>query len=199
MFISMIVTTALVTSEDPSDPAVALEKYLAANRGSDDGSSLQFINEQCMFYCSICQSHVIEGSKHCQICNRCTYQFDHHCRWVSNDIGRLNYVNFIRMLVSTIATLLLQIALCIIAFIEGPPEPEAQSFMPQVFAIALNYTTIVFCSIFVIILAMLLGFHAYLINHGMTTVQYIRAKEVKRESKIVKKVEKNLSTIEHDE
>lgn len=43
-------------------------------------------------------------------CNRCTYEFDHHCFWVNNDIGLHNYASFLRMLSALLATLLLQIS-----------------------------------------------------------------------------------------
>ena len=76
---------------------------------------MDLIQNTAEFYCNICQAHVIENSKHCQMCNRCTYEFDHHCRWVSNDIGRLNYIAFMRMLLFVILTFIFQISICVVA------------------------------------------------------------------------------------
>ena len=57
---------------------------------------------------------MLEDSKHCAFCNRCVHEFDHHCKWVSNDIGRFNYINFLRMLIFTALMLILEIVTAII-------------------------------------------------------------------------------------
>ena len=38
-------------------------------------------------------------SKHCVRCNRCVFIFDHHCKFVNNCVGRLNYHLFIKLIV----------------------------------------------------------------------------------------------------
>lgn len=52
------------------------------------------------YYCSQCDSHVSEKAKHCKACDRypthsshhrCVHDFDHHCKWLNNCIGRKNY------------------------------------------------------------------------------------------------------------
>jgi len=39
-------------------------------------------------------------SYHCQTCNRCASQFDHHCKYLNNCIGGKNYSQFIRLLMN---------------------------------------------------------------------------------------------------
>ena len=114
-YLGMIVTTIIVTKSDPTDPTVAFDRQIRTSTVDIDEEVVDLIQNTAEFYCNICQAHVIENSKHCQMCNRCTYEFDHHCRWVSNDIGRLNYIPFVRMLLFVILTFIFQISICIVA------------------------------------------------------------------------------------
>ncbi|KAI3521492.1 hypothetical protein L1887_10962 [Cichorium endivia] len=34
-------------------------------------------------------------SKHCPTCKRCVEQFDHHCPWISNCVGKENKWDFL--------------------------------------------------------------------------------------------------------
>ena len=90
------------------------------------------------FFCNICNTLVIEHSKHCAKCNRCSFEFDHHCIWVSNDIGRLNYVLFLRMLIFMNMTFFLQIFLNIRALVS-----EESRYLDHDDLMILNYFTLV--------------------------------------------------------
>ena len=93
------------------------------------------------------------------------------------------------MLISTIATLLVQIVLCVVALHQGTESsPEDDRVVPKILPKVLNYLTLMLCSICAIILGVLLGFHVYLIKHKMMTISYIKLKSNKRESKTVKKM-----------
>ena len=50
-------------------------------------------------FCPICAIEKSQRSKHCIICNVCVEDFDHHCFWVNNCIGRNNISTFIFFLV----------------------------------------------------------------------------------------------------
>ncbi len=101
----MVVTTAIVTGSDPTDPTVALERlYMVAKENGM--ATWDFNSDDYHFHCDICDTHVLKNTKHCQRCNRCSYEFDHHCVWVSNCIGLHNYAPFIRMLISVFLTII---------------------------------------------------------------------------------------------
>ena len=168
--ILVVYETARVTASDPSDPTVALER---ASEKKENG----FRQQDYEFYCDICTTHVLEGSKHCRVCNRCTMGFDHHCRWVNNDIGLSNYREFISMLLSVILQLTIHAAYMVFAatLLEGPGRwlAVANLIVNVSFALPVGY---------------LFGFHAWLAWQGHTTYSYIREKEGMGDSKIVHRV-----------
>ena len=52
-------------------------------------------------------------SKHCGRCNKCVVGFDHHCKWLNNCIGVLNYRLFFTFMTTTWGALVLQLVLSI--------------------------------------------------------------------------------------
>ena len=114
-FVALVIQTVLVTNSDPSDPTTKLNRmHRESLKAAKDGKSDEVVifNENKFdFFCEVCDTHVLRNSKHCQRCNRCTYEFDHHCLWVSNDIGLSNYHGFMRMLIYLLFTVLLQMSM----------------------------------------------------------------------------------------
>lgn len=94
----MVYFTALTTAIDPTDPTIQLERTTKAQRKLFDSKAYEF-------YCDLCDTHVLKGSKHCKNCNRCTLKFDHHCDWVNSDIGSANYREFVYALLAVFSTL----------------------------------------------------------------------------------------------
>ena len=53
-------------------------------------------------YCPNCLIKMNYRTKHCIICEKCVDEFDHHCFWVGNCIGKNNYLLFFIFLVFVI-------------------------------------------------------------------------------------------------
>jgi palmitoyltransferase ZDHHC1/11 len=117
-------------------------------------------------YCNYCQSPVISlNTKHCLRCNRCTLEFDHHCKYVNNCIGSLNYKNFSRLLVS------IQIyeaftTVSLVFYLTN--KSSSITKLDSLVLLALLKSFVIFC-----LNGYLIFFHIYLKIKKITTYDYI--------------------------
>ncbi|XP_068636658.1 protein S-acyltransferase 24-like [Aristolochia californica] len=56
--------------------------------------------------CATCKIVRPLRAKHCSTCDRCVEQFDHHCPWVSNCIGKRNKWDFFMFLILEVSAML---------------------------------------------------------------------------------------------
>ncbi|KAF8393113.1 hypothetical protein HHK36_021354 [Tetracentron sinense] len=74
--------------------------------------------------CATCKIVRPLRSKHCSTCDRCVEQFDHHCPWVSNCIGKKNKWDFIWFLVLEVSAMLITSAVTSIRLLTDPTAPS---------------------------------------------------------------------------
>ncbi|XP_014370195.2 probable palmitoyltransferase ZDHHC11B [Papilio machaon] len=144
--------------------------------------------------CHLCNIYTSnKKTKHCGICNKCVYNFDHHCHWMNSCIGQRNYSAFIVCVITITLAALLTVCLCltdIILFFIYPPllSSEAQSYinctvynMDPIMPYCMNSILfLTFSTIHLVAsvalacpLLHLLFFHIYISILGVSTYEYI--------------------------
>jgi hypothetical protein len=74
-------------NETSATPAEA--DHFIVNERSDNGG---------IRYCLKCLKYKPDRCHHCKFCNMCVLKMDHHCPWVGNCIGYMNYKFFLNMI-----------------------------------------------------------------------------------------------------
>ncbi|XP_042444392.1 protein S-acyltransferase 24-like isoform X1 [Zingiber officinale] len=74
--------------------------------------------------CATCKIVRPLRAKHCSTCDRCVEQFDHHCPWVSNCIGKRNKWHFLMFLVLEISAMIVTGLVAITRIVRDPSPPS---------------------------------------------------------------------------
>ncbi|RWW27165.1 hypothetical protein GW17_00008416 [Ensete ventricosum] len=150
--------TAPLTSLEFSNHILNLQQL---GRLEDTGS-------QMIRYCRKCNQLKPPRCHHCSVCGRCVLKMDHHCIWVVNCVGALNYKFFLLFLFYTfLETTLVTLSLFphFIAFfkdveIPGTPGKLATTFLTFVLNLAFALSVLGF-----------LIMHMTLVERNTTTIE----------------------------
>lgn len=138
------------------------------------GKEIIINNERTFLkYCGTCEIFRPPRCSHCNFCDNCVEEFDHHCPWVSNCIGKRNYRFFLLFIIS-LSSLCILISAEIGVLFYRLKETKNLTFGDSL----LDYWCLV--AFFVItslsgqVLSILSLYHCFLVSNSMTTSEQVK-------------------------
>uniref|UniRef100_T1IPK0 Palmitoyltransferase n=1 Tax=Strigamia maritima TaxID=126957 RepID=T1IPK0_STRMM len=120
-------------------------------------------------YCEKCHFIKPDRAHHCSVCGECVLKMDHHCPWVNNCVGFMNYKFFVLFLGYALLYCLYISATTLQYFIKfwrNDLPGTGRFHILFLFFVAI---------MFAISLISLFGYHCYLVSVNRTTLESFRA------------------------
>ena len=113
-------------------------------------------------------------TSHCRLCNRCINEFDHHCGWTGNCVGRRNKGRFILFVINVFLNSLFAFVVSLAYLLYFPTSSVSDTIFITIITFAFALTTIALGSLFVQ--------HIFLAFIGKTTYEQIKSNNKRKEA-----------------
>ncbi|XP_010540019.1 PREDICTED: probable protein S-acyltransferase 13 [Tarenaya hassleriana] len=156
-------------------PELDIEKSDPSQPGNSEASQSLAVADPLSHgvrYCRKCNQYKPPRCHHCSVCGRCILKMDHHCVWVVNCVGAMNYKYFLLFLFFTfLETTLVAVSLLhvfLVFFTDGDTEIDT-TISPG--TLAVTFVAFVLNLAFALSILGFLIMHLMLVARNTTTIE----------------------------